>query len=104
MSTPRCVPWPPAITPPRSSRPPRGLACWRHISSHQRPEALLHRLLGRAHAGLGHHQQAAAHLDTALAIFTDLGERYNSARTQYYIATTHLASNPGPAETGEAIT
>jgi tetratricopeptide (TPR) repeat protein len=82
----------------------RGLDCWRRVSSHRRPEALLHRLLGRAHAGLGDHHQAAAHLDTALGIFTDLGERYHSARTQYYIATTRLASSPSPGDIEEAIT
>jgi tetratricopeptide (TPR) repeat protein len=82
----------------------RGLACWRHITSHRRPEALLERLLGRAYAALGDHQQAAAHLDTALAVFTELGERYHSARTQYYIATTRLARSPGSEHTAEVIT
>ena len=54
----------------------RGLYCWRAITAHERAEALLERMLGRARAGLGDYQQAAAHLDTALAIFTRLDEQY----------------------------
>jgi tetratricopeptide (TPR) repeat protein len=50
----------------------RGLHCWRAITAHERAEALLERMLGRARAGLGDYQQAAAHLETALAIFTRL--------------------------------
>lgn len=82
----------------------RGLACWQRITGHRRPEALLERLLGRAYAALGDHQQAAVHLDTALAIFTDLGERYHSARTQYYIAATRLAASPSSEHPAEVIT
>jgi tetratricopeptide (TPR) repeat protein len=82
----------------------RGLACWRRITGHRRPEALLERLLGRAYAGLGDRQQAAVHLDTALGIFEDLGERYHAARTRYYIATTRLASSPDSEHASEAIT
>lgn len=82
----------------------RGLACWRRITGHRRPEALLERLLGRAYAGLGDYQQATVHLDTALGIFEDLGERYHAARTQHYIATIHLASSPGSEHASEAIT
>jgi tetratricopeptide (TPR) repeat protein len=81
----------------------RGLACWQHITPHRRAQALLERLLGRAYAGLGDYQQATAHLGTALAIFTELGERYPTARTQYWIAATRLASSPGGQHAAEVI-
>jgi tetratricopeptide (TPR) repeat protein len=70
----------------------RGLHCWRAITAHERAEALLERMLGRARAGLGDYQQAAAHLETALAIFTRLDEQYHTARTLYVIAATRLAA------------
>ena len=81
----------------------RGLACWQRITSHRRPQALLERLLGRAHAGLGDYQQAIAHFETALAIFTGLGERYHTASTQYLLAVIYLAGNPAPEDIEEAI-
>jgi tetratricopeptide (TPR) repeat protein len=81
----------------------RGLDCWRRITRHQRAEAILHRQLGRALHGLGQHQDASAHLDTALAIFTGLGERYHQARTMYVIASYQLTGS-GPADAAEAIT
>jgi tetratricopeptide (TPR) repeat protein len=81
----------------------RGLHCWQAITSHQRAEALLERMLGRAYAGLGDYQQAAAHLDTALAIFGQLEERYHTARTLYVIAQTVLAAGSGPENAAEAI-
>jgi len=82
----------------------RGLQCWRSITAHERAEALMERMLGRAHAGLGDYQEAAARLDTALAIFTRLEERYHTARTLYVIAETLLAAGPGNENTAEAIT
>jgi tetratricopeptide (TPR) repeat protein len=82
----------------------RGLHCWRAITAHERAEALLERMLGRAHAGLGDYRQAAAHLDTALSIFTRLEERYHTARTLYVIAETMLAAGPGTENAAEAIT
>jgi tetratricopeptide (TPR) repeat protein len=81
----------------------RGLHCWRAITVHERAEALLERMLGRAHAGLGDCQQAAAHLDTALAIFTRLDERYHTARTLYVIAATRLAAGSGSRDAADAI-
>jgi hypothetical protein len=81
----------------------RGLACWGHITGHRRPEALLERLLGRAYAGLGDYRQAFAHLDAALGIFAVLGERYPTARTQYWIAATRLAASPGSEHAAEVI-
>ena len=81
----------------------RGLHCWRAITAHERAEALLERILGRARAGLGDYQQAAAHLDTALAIFTRLDEQYHTARTLYVIAATRLAAGSGSQDAADAI-
>ncbi|MBO0806626.1 MAG: tetratricopeptide repeat protein, partial [Nocardiopsaceae bacterium] len=81
----------------------RGLDCWRRVSQHERAEAILHRLLGRAYAALGDHRQAHAHLNTALGIFTRLGEDYHAARARYILAITRLAAAPGGEHAGEAI-
>jgi tetratricopeptide (TPR) repeat protein len=70
----------------------RALDCWRHITSHRRAEAIIHRQLGRALSNLGRDGEADEHLMTALAIFTELGEDYHQARTLYVIAMTRLAS------------
>jgi len=76
----------------------RALDCWRRITSHQRAEAIVHRQLGRALSNLGRAEEAEEHLNTALAIFTQLGESYHQARTLYVIALSRLAGGqPEPA-------
>lgn len=78
----------------------RGIDCWRRITAHHRGEAILHRQLGRAWAGLGDTAQAETHLDAALGIFTRLGEPYHRARTLYAIGQIRLeAGHPGAALT-----
>lgn len=80
----------------------RALDCWRRVTSHRRPEAIIHRQLGRALHGLGRTGEARRHLETALAIFTEGGEAYHQARTAYVIATCNLASRQ-PEDAAEAI-
>jgi tetratricopeptide (TPR) repeat protein len=77
-----------------------GLRCWALAGGHPRGEAIIGRQIGRAHARLGHYDQATAHFQAALDTFTHLGEPYHRARTLLAIAQAYLAA----ADPGAAIT
>jgi hypothetical protein len=76
----------------------RGLDCWQRVTPrHPRAEAIIHRQLGRAMLGLARPDDGYDHFETALGIFTQLGERYHQARTMYVIATYKTASTTAGA-------
>ena len=56
-------------------------------------QARTHRDLGRALVQLGHHDDAAAHLNSALALYQELGDDSGQARTHHSLGWLMLSEN-----------